>query len=293
MEKISFALVLTMCSLLLVSCARTPGLAYSVSGRITDNKGRPIANVTLTTDTSPAHVAVTDHLGRWAITDLQDVVSITPTKPGRRFIPAHRLVIGPNSHVDWTQSMTVISGEPVATLEQARAWLAKRAPHREVLANLYYTIAPDYGIRPDVALAQAVKETGAFRFDGIVQAWQNNFCGLGATGTPSDGLTPLNGADPTRVRFEKGVCGAIFSDEATGVEAHIQHLFAYASTSALPPGTTLLSPRFVYVKRGSALFVEHLGARENPTGVGWAYPGYTYGATLVWDYVEELINFIY
>ncbi len=184
---------------------------------------------------------------------------------------------------------TPILGQAQATVEQARAWLKAKAPDWVSLADLYYGIAPRYGIRADVALAQAAKETGYFRFGGLVQPWQNNFCGLGATGTPSDGNTPLRGADPNKVRFEKGVHGAIFADEAAGVEAHIQHLYAYATNEPLPEGTLLVDPRFILVQKGTAPYVEYLGAAENPAGVGWAYPGHGYGKSIVKDYLAGLL----
>jgi len=185
--------------------------------------------------------------------------------------------------------LTPITGQAVATKQQARAWLEQKAPEWTLMADLYYSIAPKYNIRADVALAQACKETGYFRFGGLVQPWQNNFAGIGATGTASDGSTPLRGASPDHVRFEKGVHGAIFVDRTTGVEAHIQHLYAYATTNDLPDGTILYSPRFTLVRRGSASYVEHLGAGENPTGVGWAYPGVDYGQSIVKDYLTGLL----
>lgn len=185
---------------------------------------------------------------------------------------------------------TPILGQAQATVEQARAWLKAKAPGRVSLADLYYAIAPKYGIRADVALAQAAKETGYFRYGGLVQPWQNNFAGIGATGTPSDGNTPLREADSNLVRFEKGIHGAIFTDKATGVEAHIQHLYAYATKDPLPEGTVLVDPRFILVQRGTAPYVEWLGAGENPAGIGWAYPGKDYGKSIVRDYLEGLLS---
>ncbi len=187
-------------------------------------------------------------------------------------------------------NLALITGQAVATREQARTWLNKKAPDWVLMADLYYSIAPKYNIRSDVALAQACKETGFFSYGGLVQPWQNNFCGLGATGQASDGKTPLNGADPERVRFEKGVHGAIFVDRATGVEAHIQHLYAYATKDDLPAGVILSDPRFTLVQRGTAKYVEHLGAGENPAGVGWAYPGHDYGKSIMRDYLKDLLT---
>lgn len=188
-----------------------------------------------------------------------------------------------------TNGLTPIMGQSEATREQARKWLQQVAPDWVLMADLFYSIAPKYNIRADVALAQACKETGYFRFGGLVQSWQNNFCGLGATGQASDGNTPLRGADPEKVSFQNGVHGAIFVDRATGVEAQIQHLFAYATTGELPSGTTLYSPRFALVQRGTAPYVEYLGAGENPAGVGWAYPGLDYGKSIIRDYLQKLM----
>ncbi|MGI6548114.1 MAG: stalk domain-containing protein [Bacillota bacterium] len=167
-------------------------------------------------------------------------------------------------------NLTPICGEPAVSLVQAEEWLAKRAPQYVHLVALYWSIAPKYGVRPDVALAQACKETGFFRFTGVVQPEQNNFCGLGATGPDNP--------------------GACFPDPATGVEAHIQHLYAYATDGPLPEGTDLVDPRFRHVRRGSACYVEHLGAGENPTGVGWAYPGIDYGQSIVSRYLHAMLG---
>lgn len=277
-------------------CTRGVNMSYDpvywVAGRIVDAGGRGIEGVRLIASTPTLQIATTDSDGQWMMTGLIGAVRITPVKEGRVFQPTSKMVSGNSTNVDWNHSFTSIRGEPVVPLVIARLWLKEKAPDWVDVADLYYSIAPDYGIRPDVALAQACKETGYFRFNGLVKAWQNNVCGLGATGVPCDGNTPLNGADPTRVNFQKGVHGAIFVDLATGVEAHIQHLYAYACTDPLPEGKVLLSPRFNFVRRGSARYVEHLGARENPLGVGWAYPGDNYGKEIVWNYLEDMISLI-
>lgn len=163
--------------------------------------------------------------------------------------------------------LTPIIGDAVANLPQAREWIRQKAPDWVLMADLYWSIAPRYGIRPDAALAQAAKETGFFAFGGLVQPEQNNFCGLGATGLGNPGCS--------------------FPDRATGVEAHVQHLFAYATDKPLP--ANVIDPRFSLVRRGSAPYVEWLGAAENPTGVGWAYPGADYGKSIVHDYLAPMI----
>ena len=186
-----------------------------------------------------------------------------------------------------------IQGKAVASAAQLRAWIASEIPRLRVkmreqynrellpippdLADLYLRIGAAYGIRGDLAFAQAAKETLYWQFTGGVQPFQNNYCGLGATGSPNTGQEPLNGADPSKVRFEPGVQGAIFASPAIGVEAHIQHLYAYATDKPLPRGKVLYDPRFNMVARGIAPTWQGLNAR-------WAVPGTVYGQSIIVDY---------
>ena len=63
-----------------------------------------------------------------------------------------------------------------------------------------------------------------------------------------------------------------------GIRAQIQHLKAYANTDPLKGGC--VDPRFKYVERGSAAYVEWLGQKENPNGKGWA-TGAGYGEKIL------------
>lgn len=197
----------------------------------------------------------------------------------------------PNGTVVASADLT-IRGQSSATAEQLRAWIASEAPRirgkmeRELnrefipipdLAELYLRIGAEYGIRGDLAFAQAAKETHFWQFTGLVQPDQNNYCGLWATGSPLTGQESLNGADPLRVLLKAGRHGAIFSSPEAGVEAHIQHLYAYSCRDPLPPGKVLLSPRFNLVQRGCAPTWQGLNGR-------WAVPGTTYGQSIIQDY---------
>lgn len=191
-----------------------------------------------------------------------------------------------------------IMGPSVATADQMNAWLAGELPrvenklkqqyNRELvpipenLAELYLKIGEEYGIRGDLAFAQAAKETHYFQFTGDVQPWQNNYCGLYAIGSPLTGQEPLRGADANLVRFEEGVHGAIFASPEAGVEAHIQHLYAYAVKGELPSGKTLVDPRYILVSRGIAPNWLGLNAR-------WAVPGTTYGQSIIQDYWKAIL----
>ena len=63
-----------------------------------------------------------------------------------------------------------------------------------------------------------------------------------------------------------------------GIREQVQHLKAYASTEALK--NACVDPRFQYVTRGCAEYVEWLGQKENPDGKGWA-TGAGYGEKIL------------
>ena len=79
-------------------------------------------------------------------------------------------------------------------------------------------------VRGDIAFAQALVETGWFRYGGQVHCWQNNYGGMSGS----------------------------FPDAETGVRAQIQHLRAYADPSATscsqpPLHTPCADPTFNFV----------------------------------------------
>ena len=163
---------------------------------------------------------------------------------------------------------TEIMGEAQATSQQMALFCrSKNAEPKltsctlEQLAEIFLEEGKVEGVRGDVAFAQSLHETGYFKFGGIVLPSQNNYAGIGA----------LNGNATGQA--------ATFPDPRTGVRAQIQHLKAYASTEPLV--NACVDPRFSLVTRGSAPYVEWLGAADNPNGKGWAVPGSGYGANVV------------
>ncbi len=134
-------------------------------------------------------------------------------------------------------------------------------------AEIVYEEAEAEGVRAEVVFAQMCKETGYLQFGGDVSIEQCNFAGIGATGG--------------------GAAGAEFEDVRTGIRAQVQHLKAYASNESL--NGVCADPRFQYVQRESAIFVEWLGKNENPTGAGWA-TGINYGYSLVENYLRPLLE---
>jgi hypothetical protein len=201
----------------------------------------------------------------------------------------------PNGQMVKTADLSIM-GNSYLTAAQLKQWISNETPRIKAdmadeglpfetipdLAELYIKIGAKYGIRGDIAFCQAAKETRYWQFTGQVQAWQNNYCGLSAIGSPMMGTESLRGADPTKVSFQAGVHGAIFTTRAAGVEAHIQHLYAYASKNALPTGQVLLDPRYSLVSRGIGPTWLGLNAR-------WAVPGTTYGQSILIDYWSKAV----
>ncbi|SCZ01704.1 N-acetylmuramoyl-L-alanine amidase [Alkaliphilus peptidifermentans] len=150
---------------------------------------------------------------------------------------------------------TSILGDPVLTPDQLKSGL--RAVNKSFdtgIVDLYYNISKIYGVKADLAFIQAIHETNWLRFTGVVKPEQNNFSGLGATGPNNPGLS--------------------FPTPEAGVEAHIQHLYAYATTTPLPKGRILYDTRFSLVRRGSAPNWEDLNGK-------WAVPGIGYGEKII------------
>lgn len=147
-------------------------------------------------------------------------------------------------------------GNSVATAKQMATYLLSKNSNPQLSRNIsaidfcqmYLDICAKENVRGDVAFAQALKETGHFKYGGDVKAMQNNFCGLGATG---------------------GVHGCVFSSIEKGILAQAQHLKTYATKD--PLNESCVDPRrtswFVNSKGGTASEVEDLGGT-------WAVPGY-------------------
>ena len=171
-----------------------------------------------------------------------------------------------------TSGYTKIMGNAVATAEQMKTYIQGKNPQvpQSVLdmIPLYLSEGQTEGVRGDIAFAQSCLETGNFTFsDSAVTLDQNNFCGMGVT--------------------SNGLKGNSFDTPQLGIRAQIQHLKAYASTDALK--NDCVDPRFKYVTRGSAEYVEWLGQQENPQGKGWA-AGAGYGEKILTT--DSTFNFL-
>ena len=150
---------------------------------------------------------------------------------------------------------TSIRGEPLLKEDQLkRAFKSKNPNSNTSIVDIYYAISKVYNIKADLAFLQAMHETNWLKFSGTVKPDQNNFAGLGSTGPDNPG--------------EK------YNSMEEGVEAHIQHLFAYCCKDPIPKGRIMYDTRFQLVSRGIAPNWEDLNGR-------WAVPGAGYGENIV------------
>ena len=165
----------------------------------------------------------------------------------------------------------MIMGGAVATQEQCVRYLLKHNPNPKLnvspqeLVSYYYEEGNRTGIRPDIAFAQALKETGYFRYGGTVIPAQNNYCGLGTTSAT--------------------VQGAYFATPRLGVKAHIQHLLAYASVE--PPQDNIVDPRYDLVRQS---YGSNTLTQWKDLNGRWAVPGVGYGQSILEDYYQGILN---
>lgn len=163
---------------------------------------------------------------------------------------------------DFLQDLTILGG-PIATKKQCVEYINMKNPlpliitSTDDLVNTFYEEGIKEGVRPDVALAQSLHETGNFRYGGDVLPFQNNYAGIGATGNKAK--------------------GASFSTPTLGVRSQIQHLLAYATTRL--PVEPIVDPRYELLakipeKYGKISTWQRLGGN-------WAVPGVGYGETIL------------
>ncbi|MGI6152813.1 MAG: N-acetylmuramoyl-L-alanine amidase [Christensenellaceae bacterium] len=170
--------------------------------------------------------------------------------------PQPPVVIDPNEYV--------IMGSTAAQKQQLINYFNSRAAfpsyYNMTLAqfvDIYWEEAAAEGVKPEVAFAQMIHETGFLRFGNQVNITQFNFCGLKNT---------------------NGVGFASFPEVRIGIRAQIQHLKCYASTEGL--NNALVDTRWSLVTRGCAPTVEQLSNR-------WAGPAY---GPAVRNYINQILS---
>ena len=154
---------------------------------------------------------------------------------------------------------TPMLGKSNATAAGAAEWARERGatPTFVRLAKIYWRLAPKRGVRPEVAYAQAAKETNFGRFTGVLDASFHNPCGL---------KVRAGGGN-----YDPGAHKR-FPSWRAGIAAHLDHMALYAGAKGYPRRATP-DPRHFPFLRGSARSVERLGGK-------WA-PSASYGRDLV------------
>lgn len=173
--------------------------------------------------------------------------------------------------VEATDKVT-IKGTPEVTESQMVAYINANTPTTklncsvEELVHHYYQEGAIEGIRSDIALCQAIKETGWFCYGGTVVPEQNNYCGLGTTSAT--------------------VKGHYFETPQLGVRAHLQHLLVYAQKEA--PVQELIDPRYQLVIERHPDFYGNMKYWTDLNG-RWAVPGKHYGEEilLLWEQAKN------
>jgi len=162
------------------------------------------------------------------------------------------------------QNEVAILGRAEVAQAKMVEYIKKRNPNPKLnctvedLVRFYYEEGQIEEVRADLALCQAIKETGCFSYGGDVVPEQNNYCGLGTTGN--------------------GVKGNYFSSPREGVRAHVQHLLAYASTR--PPRQVLVDTRYMLLKEKRPDIFGEVTTWAGLNGK-WAVPGKTYGQDIL------------
>lgn len=136
-----------------------------------------------------------------------------------------------------------IEGRHELNADELTRYIVKHNPDFDPdIAKAYIKIGKKYGVRGDIALCQAILETGWFRYErSAVKPEHHNYCGLGVV--------------------KNGKAGGSFRSVEDGVRAHIQHLYAYCCDKELPRKEKIVDPRFSAVKRGSAKTWKSLSGR--------------------------------
>lgn len=126
----------------------------------------------------------------------------------------------------------------------------------EDFVQMYIDEGKAEGVRPEIAFAQMLVETGYLRFGGQVSISQFNFAGIGATdgGAAGQSFAADYGDNSNGIRM--------------GIRAQIQHLKAYASSENLV--NACVDPRFHLVTRSSATRIGDLGNGKWATDSAYA-----------------------
>jgi len=161
-----------------------------------------------------------------------------------------------------------IIGEPTATLKQMKQWAKDRNANQLFIdtADIFYDVAVKEGCDPVVVYAQSAKETGFFKFGGVIDASYHNTCGLKISSGGGN-------YDPNAHKK--------FKNWEEGITAHVHHLLLYAGKEGYPLKDTPDPRHFSWIL-GDAPIVELLSGK-------WA-PSPTYGQSIIDNYINGILD---
>lgn len=161
-----------------------------------------------------------------------------------------------------------IINAPTANLEQMKQWAKNRNATQLFIdtADIFYDVAVKNGCDPVVVYAQSAKETGFFKFGGVIDETYHNTCGLKISSGGGN-------YDPKAHKR--------FKDWEEGITAHVHHLLLYAGAENYPLAITPDPRHFSWIL-GKAPTVEMLSGN-------WA-PSPTYGESIVDQYINGILG---
>lgn len=152
-----------------------------------------------------------------------------------------------------------ILSKTTATVTQMQEWAKSKGANQKFidLAPIFYNTSIKVGVNPLVTYCQSAKETGYFKFGGVLDITYNNPCGM---------KNSTGGGDYDSNAHKR------FKNWEEGIQAQIDHLALYAGATGYPKVGTPDPRHFAYLL-GTAKTVEELGGK-------WA-PSESYGKEII------------
>lgn len=110
-------------------------------------------------------------------------------------------------------SGTPIISKPTTTINQMQEWAKSKKAHQKFidLAPVFYDISVQAGVNPAVTYCQSAKETGYFKFGGVLDITFNNPCGM---------KTKSGGSDKDPNVHQR------FKSWEEGIKAQVDHVYS-------------------------------------------------------------------
>lgn len=178
--------------------------------------------------------------------------------------------------------METILGTTQLEWEHAGAWAASRGAARWFvdLAEEFWVLFPEGGVRPEVGYAQCCMETGFGKFGRAVTPEHHNPCGLKIP-------------DPSGLADDDPNAHQRFPNWSAGIMAHRDHLALYAGAPSYPRAYVKNDARrysgATWDPRHFSYLWGKAGDDMSKLGGSWA-PNPAYGSNLVLGYLSPMLG---